>query len=131
AVAEEAAEEAGGATVAVEDALDLLGSRLGDPQAGAVADQEAAAQAAAQPEADAVARHRADPDQRDQRHDVDLPLPGDDPPDDHGGLPGGDQPHEGAGLQEGQGADQGVRVGAQRLPDVAQQLGQAGEAPDP
>ena len=89
---------------------------------GAVLDEEVAAQAAPEEVARAVAGDGARPHDRDQRDDVDLALAGDDAAEHHRRLARRDQADERAGLQERQDADEQVGPGAERLPDVDQQL---------
>ena len=92
--------------------------------------EEAAPQPAADEEARGVAEDRAEPDQPDQRNQLDLALAGDHAAGDHHGLARRHQADERAGLEEGQHAHEHVGPRAERLGDVADHLlrvGQRGE----
>jgi hypothetical protein len=90
-------------------AREPLGAEL-EPRA--VALEEGTAEAAAEQVADQVASRRRDPDEPDQRHQLDAAALGHHPSHDHGRLARHDQAHEGGRLQEGEGRHCRVGPGA-------------------
>src|SRR5680860_1406323 len=120
--ADPAADEDRLAAVPGEVVLDPLEALAADPEAGPVAEHEAAAEAAADEEAGRVAHPGGEPGDRDQDVDVDRALAGDGAAEQHRRLAGHDQADEGAGLGEGEDADQQVGPGAERVGDVLEQL---------
>ena len=80
---DEAADQDRHPAALVEERLDLLEPLLGDLHARAVLDHELAAEPAAERVGRHVAEHRAGPHDRDQHHQRDLALAGDEAADDH------------------------------------------------
>jgi hypothetical protein len=72
--------------VAVVEAIDAREPLRAEPQPLSVALEEGTAEAAAEQEADQVAGRRRDPDESDQRHQLDAAALGHDAANHHGGL---------------------------------------------
>src|SRR5262249_51643454 len=119
---DEAADQDRPAAVTGEVVLDLLEARLADPEPLAVLDQEAAPEPGTEHEADRVAREGAEPGDRQDHRQGDVPLTRDRPAEHHRELARSDQPDEGPGLEEGQRADQQVGPGPQALREVLDRL---------
>ena len=80
------------------------------------------AEPAADVEARGVAEHRAGPDDRDQRDQLDLALAGDHPTRHHDRLARRDESHERPRFEEGGHTDEGVGPRAERIGDVLDDL---------
>ena len=111
--ADEATERHGSPTVASEERLRSGDVPRPDSQPRSMLQDERPTEPAAEHEADRVARRCREPDERDQRQQLDRALRGQDAADDDRGLAGHEQPHHGSGLEERQPADQEIRPGAQ------------------
>lgn len=85
----------------------------------AVLAQEVATEPTAEDVRETVAGDSARPHQRDQRHELDLPLAGGDATQDHRELARGDQTDPRAGLDERHHADERVRPRPERPAEVA------------
>ena len=100
--------------MAVVEALHALDPLGAEPQALSVPVQERASQAAAEQEADQIARCRGEPDQPDQRRQLDPAALRHHAADHDGRLAGHQQAHERPGLEEGEPRDGGVGPGPER-----------------
>src|SRR3954454_13934731 len=129
--ADEAADQDGLATVAIEEALDALEPRPGDADAGAARDEEAPPEAAPEREGGEVAGRGRRPGDREHEGEVDAALGRDDAAEHDRRLARRHEAHEGARLQEGERADHEVGPGAERVGEVGERARQArrGEAP--
>src|SRR4051794_40971667 len=129
--ADEAADQDGLATVAIEEALDALEPRPGDADAGAARDEEGAPEAAPEREGGEVAGRGRRPGDREHEGKVDAALARDAAAEHARGLAGPHEPHEGARPQEGERADHGVGPGAERVGEVGERARQVRRGDDP
>jgi hypothetical protein len=125
--ADEAPDQDRLAPVAIEVRLHLLQARLGDLETRAMSLEEPPSEPLADEEAGGVAKHRGQPDDPDQREQVDRALPGHDPGRHDDRLTGRHESHKCAGLEEGRHGDQRVCPRPERLSDVLDHLLRIGQ----